>query len=334
MVANERQPSSEYSRKSQLDLSGMDQHCESQLASRVCCATPARESHGESIAGKKRRDRFYHCYAQPGSSSQRSDHSAFRESGSLLSPSNVCRGCRLHECNVHWNCRNSDGFDRRHCYRNLLQFNSDRSGNDYSVKFRDSKRYEDKENLHSMSGNSITLLLVLSYVTTAQPPGGAATHFANGVIEMVARPTLAFERAPRSQVHGVYGPWAGLVEVTIRNISRSVIRLNSTGARSDFTVDIRDADGKPVALTVEGRRAEAYAGQFPAISVSQIELAPLEEKIMMLDLSWQYEIRTGQEYRVTIRRSRGIPRNDAEGKPLKKVEVSCSFEVPDYGILR
>jgi hypothetical protein len=37
---------------------------------------------------------------------------------------------------------------------------------------------------------------------------------------------------------------------------------------------------------------------------------------------------------VIIRRSRGLPKTDADSKPVKNVEVGCSFDVPDYGILR
>jgi hypothetical protein len=53
-----------------------------------------------------------------------------------------------------------------------------------------------------------------------------------------------------------------------------------------------------------------------------------------LDLAKRFEIKPGQAYKVTIRRSRGLPKTDEDGKPLKNVEVSCSFDVPDNGILR
>ena len=68
--------------------------------------------------------------------------------------------------------------------------------------------------------------------------------------------------------------------------------------------------------------------------MSVLDLVPLEETTLRLDLAKRFEIKPGQAYKVTIRRSRGLPKTDEDGKPLKNVEVSCSFDVPDNGILR
>lgn len=66
----------------------------------------------------------------------------------------------------------------------------------------------------------------------------------------------------------------------------------------------------------------------------RFELVPWQETTIKADLSKLFRIEPGHAYKVTIRRSRGLPKTDESGKPLKAVEVSCSFEVPDYGILR
>jgi hypothetical protein len=52
------------------------------------------------------------------------------------------------------------------------------------------------------------------------------------------------------------------------------------------------------------------------------------------NLSNYFKLEPGHAYTVVIRRSRGLPTVDELGRPLKEVEVRCSFDVPDYGIPR
>ena len=179
-------------------------------------------------------------------------------------------------------------------------------------------------------------VLLASGVAAAQTPGATAPiHHSNGVVEMSAKPILAHEPRPQSETREVYSPWAGLVEITIRNISKGVIRLAEIAPLSEVQVEVLESAGQPVDLTEAGKHAANSSGRFPgAISVSVLDLVPLEETTLRLDLAKRFEIKPGQAYKVTIRRSRGLPKTDEDGKPLKNVEVSCSFDVPDNGILR
>jgi hypothetical protein len=176
-------------------------------------------------------------------------------------------------------------------------------------------------------------VLLISGVAGAQTTGAAtAIHPSNGVVELSAKPVLAYERGPRSPE--IYTPWAGLVRITIRNISGGAIRLDEMAVSAELQAEVLDSAGQPAPLTEEGKRAATNSRQYPgAISVSMDVLTPLEEMTVLLDVSKRFEIKPGQAYKVTIRRSRGFPRKDEDGKPIKNEEVSCSFEVPYYGIL-
>jgi hypothetical protein len=186
--------------------------------------------------------------------------------------------------------------------------------------------------------NRIVLLsvLLISSVAAAQAPSAPnAPRPSNGVVELSAKPIVARDPGPQSQPPEVYAPWAGLVEITLRNISKGVIRLEEIGTIPEFQVEIWDSTGHPVSLTDAGKRAAASSRQYlGAISVSILDLVPLQDITLKLDVSKRHEIRPGEAYKVTIRRSRGLPTTDEDGKALKNVEVSCSFDVPNYGILR
>jgi hypothetical protein len=70
------------------------------------------------------------------------------------------------------------------------------------------------------------------------------------------------------------------------------------------------------------------------VSVHQTQLVPLEETTIKMNIAKVFQIEPGHAYKVTLRRFRGLPETDEAGKPLQQVEISCSFEVPDVGILR
>jgi hypothetical protein len=152
---------------------------------------------------------------------------------------------------------------------------------------------------------------------------------------MSAVPVLPRQIPPDHKSQQAYAPWTGLIAITIRNISKGVIRLEEVGITAEFRVEVLDSAGQPAPFTDEGKRASHNSHQFQgAHSVSLIQLVPLEATTMTLDVSRRIEIKQGQAYRVTIRRSEGLPLKDEGGKPLKDVEVGCTFEVPDYGILK
>lgn len=180
------------------------------------------------------------------------------------------------------------------------------------------------------------ILLVPCLAQGQTPPPVAPVRPSNGVLEMSAAPILGPDRRPASQRHDVYGPWAGLVDVKIRNVSGGVVRLEETAIISEFAIEVLDSAAAAASRTERGRRVEgAEAGKRSVVlSSTLVQLVPLQETTREVDLSNFFEIRPGQAYKVTFRRSRGIPKTDADGKPLKEAELSCSFDVPDYGILR
>jgi hypothetical protein len=104
----------------------------------------------------------------------------------------------------------------------------------------------------------------------------------------------------------------------------------------EFIFEVLDSAGRPVARTELGERtSEEMARQARNLGwAARNPLPPWQEITIRADLSKLFRIEPGHAYKVTIRRSRGLPKTDESGKPLKAVEVSCSFEVPDYGILR
>ena len=182
-----------------------------------------------------------------------------------------------------------------------------------------------------------TAIFLVSCLAQGQtPPLATSVQPSNGVLELSAAPILGPDRRPASQRHDVYGLWAGLVEVKIRNVSGGVVRLEETAIMSEFAVYVLDSAGAAVTRTERGRRVEGAeaAKRSVVLSSTLVQLVPLQETTREVDLSNFFEIRPGQAYKVTIRRSQGIPKIDAAGKPLKDAELSCSFDVPDYGILR
>lgn len=181
---------------------------------------------------------------------------------------------------------------------------------------------------------TLVLIAVALHLAVAQSANIGADKPSNGVVELAALPVLAHEPRPQSHAGEVYAPWTGLVEIQIRNLSKRVITLAEINPASEFEVSVVGSDGKEIALTPEGKRAAAYAGQFPMISVSQVELGPFEEETVRLDISRRFEVRPGQAYRVTLRRSKGLPKAGDDGRPLRDVSVSVSFDVLASGILR
>ena len=66
-----------------------------------------------------------------------------------------------------------------------------------------------------------TVILLVSCLAQAQTPATVApVHPSNGVLELSAEPVLGPDRRPESERHDVYGPWAGLIEISlVRRIS-------------------------------------------------------------------------------------------------------------------
>ena len=182
------------------------------------------------------------------------------------------------------------------------------------------------------------IIAVLAACLAAAQSGvpAAPAHPSNGVLELSATPVLAHDPRPIGQHHEAYVPWGGLVEVKIRNVSRAVVRLTEISSTAEFDVEVFDSRGDAVARTELGKRAAANPEKrfLYFFGVSQIELQPLAELPIKLDLSRLFAIEPGHAYQVTLRRWWGFPKVDEAGEPLARVEIGCSFEVPEAGIRR
>ena len=181
------------------------------------------------------------------------------------------------------------------------------------------------------------LILLAVCCAHAQTAGAlAATHPSNGVLELSARPVPEERPRPESERHSVYGPWTGTVVITFRNVSRGVVRLDEVSAEWEFDTEVLDSNGQEVARTGYGKRLPSGPGRqlTGRASVQQIKLAPLEETTFRMNISRVYQVEPGHAYKVTLRRLWGLPKVDEAGKPLQQPEISCSFQVPDVGILR
>jgi hypothetical protein len=177
-------------------------------------------------------------------------------------------------------------------------------------------------------------IAILSYVAQAQAPAGPpAMQPSNGVLELSAAPVLGQDPRPIGKRREEYLPWRGVMKIRIRNVSFGAAVLDETGV-SDFDYEVLDAAGQPVERTELGKRLGAVprTGPVVRISVSRIELPPLKEINSEIDLSNYFKIEPGRAYKVIVRRLQGLPKVDEVGRPVKEVEVSCSFEVPETGL--
>jgi len=180
------------------------------------------------------------------------------------------------------------------------------------------------------------LILLAACSARAQTTGApVATHPSNGVLELSATPVTEQLLRP-SERNKVYGPWTGKIVVTIRNVSRAVVPLSEVEPEWDFDIEVLDAAGLAVPRTEFGKRLPSGPGRQPTgrLSLHDFKLAPLEELTLKMDISKVYQVEPGHAYKVTLRRLWGIPKVDEAGKPLQQPEISCSFEVPEVGILR
>ena len=162
-------------------------------------------------------------------------------------------------------------------------------------------------------------------------------HPSNGVVELTVKPIADLNLLGNPAPQEVY-PWTGLIEIGILNVSSGMVRLDEGGEWDEYTFTVLDSSGKSVPLTERGKKESDRAAHPDPhrilLSASVIELAPLREFKDKVDLSEYYQVRPGQPYKIGIKRTKGLPTVDEGGKPLKRVEVSRTVEVPDYGILR
>jgi hypothetical protein len=186
--------------------------------------------------------------------------------------------------------------------------------------------------------NKHILIIAVTTVILAlgqTPAPVAPTHPSNGVLELSAKPTPGPDPHPASKRVEQYVAWHGNVEITLRNVSFGYATVEDAGWDYDF--EVFDSSGRPVERTDLGKRVAAlHKDSSPqAFSSGGLgRLAPLQTIVEKRNLADYFKIGPSRAYTVTIRRSRGLPKIDEYQKPIKDVEVSCSFDVPDFGIPR
>jgi hypothetical protein len=156
----------------------------------------------------------------------------------------------------------------------------------------------------------------------------------NSAIALSARPLVAFERFRHNEPPPPRAPWAGVVEITLTNRSKGIVRMIDTLAIWDYQVEIEDVSGEPVPLT---ELAKKMAGKNPDVMPlprSAYDHVPAEDWKGTLDVSKLYEIKPGHGYKVTLRRWTGLWVKEADGKLVKNGEIGCRFEVPEFDVLR
>ena len=161
-------------------------------------------------------------------------------------------------------------------------------------------------------------------------------HPSNGIVELAVKPIPDLNRLGNPTSKEVY-LWTGLLETSILNVSSGMVRLVEVVDWEEYAFTVLDSSGKPVPLTERGKKerdSAAHPGAVHIGSASVIDLGPLKEFKDKIDLSEYYQVQPGQAYKIGIKRTKGLPIVDEGGKPLKRVEVSCSVEISEFGILR
>lgn len=157
--------------------------------------------------------------------------------------------------------------------------------------------------------------------------GQAADHPSNGVVEMSLKPVFPVDSAAQRRrdpsLPPVYGSWAGVVEVTIKNTSPLKIRcITSHAFWFDHDVQVLDPDGNPVPLTPLGQSAlPVKPGPHPDSGAVE-DLEPSQQSTETLLLQAIFQIVPGKTYTVRVRRSRGLPPVDAMGRPLPELSAT------------
>jgi hypothetical protein len=123
--------------------------------------------------------------------------------------------------------------------------------------------------------------------------------------------------------------WAGLVQVSIKNISSEPVSGVSINIpECEYAMDVLDDNGTPAPLTEAGKRipkTDREWTQCEFISARTFKLAPGQGFTVTLNLGEFFVIDPLRRYTVTIRRSRGLPNLDHQGQPIRELSVSTKL---------
>jgi hypothetical protein len=153
---------------------------------------------------------------------------------------------------------------------------------------------------------------------------------ANGMLEMRVRQVFDPE-PPRRKIDPPKEPvWHGTIEITVKNVSRGVVRFIEGEGTYQFSV--MESGGNPAPLTEYGKKVLTPRQGPPSFSgpVSSFDLEPGQELTRETHLSAVYKIEPGQAYTIRVRCSRGFPMVNPEGWPVMppRRELRVTLEIP------
>jgi hypothetical protein len=188
-------------------------------------------------------------------------------------------------------------------------------------------------------GLFLSLTCIAASGQTPPVPRPTTDHPSNGVVEMIVKADLTErEHEMRNEGASLLAPWRGILQVTIRNLSAETLKLMELSWDQEYEFEVLDSSGKSVPPTKEGEKSFIMAHdplQVPLGGpIGYLELGGMQDFSGTINLAQLFQIRPGQAYKVRIRRSKGLPKVDEHGKPLKDPELRCTVDIPDYGIPR
>jgi hypothetical protein len=152
-------------------------------------------------------------------------------------------------------------------------------------------------------------------VSQVAPP---ADESSNGVLQLVVEPELKTGQ-----------PIMGRFIIRLKNISDHNVVIWWAAPLVDFSFEVVDSSGAAVPPTERGKRLPASDEErkrYPFGGKSS-DLAPGEEHVSKVDLTGIFQLRPEAGYSITVRRSRGLPKVDRDGKPLARTELKLSLQV-------
>lgn len=165
---------------------------------------------------------------------------------------------------------------------------------------------------------------------TGQAPRGGTDqveHPSNGILEMTLQPIFPQVWAPPPRDPDrptVDGAWEGIIEATFKNISGMKIRCTNLLWYMQYDVQVLDSQGNLMRLTSLGQneyprrsRTRLYSGP-----VGVVDLQPSQEFTARLNLTNIFQIKSGEDYTVKVRRLDGLPPVDATGRPASELSAT------------
>jgi hypothetical protein len=179
----------------------------------------------------------------------------------------------------------------------------------------------------SIVAAGLFLYAALLHAQGWNPSYPAQDRPSNGVFEMTLAPVF-----PQVLVHGLGEPlhmadgfWAGVISVTLKNVSRSMVRFDAAKYFvQQYTCQVLDSSGKPVPLTEWGR--QNATGPWMLGGGSRLDLPPGEVYKSQIPLHFMFAIAPGQNYTVKVKCSKWLPALDASGQPLGEVSVTLAID--------